>query len=287
MSYDCGFDIFPRLTVDADRDAYKNFIDEIMITYEDIHDPDSHHPDQKLLELPTDPESSDKHNIRFTVGECPSLPFDPDHCGYFLRFSSKVSGRSIAPAEIYVKEVFKIARKHFGKRARWWNETHDKHGRYSWQVIHDAANNLKRIPVAGHNCASQPPQPPPVSRPRNDVTSHCPTFKDLPGEHDLDLEYYTSTNSTSYRPAKNWCLLGQITGIDGIMRMSFIVRDKAGVKVPVWFYTKDRGFKIPPSLAKAGNTIAILYAEQHAFMDFSTGIRVESMDHVKVSFSAS
>jgi hypothetical protein len=279
MGFACGFDIVPNLKADAHRDAYKRFIDEIIGTYEDLHDPDSRHPDQKILELPTDDTSSDKHNIRFTVGDYPSIPFYPEHCGHFLRFSSQVSARLAAPAEVYIKEICDIAKKHLGKKkVRWWNEMQGTHGRYEKQVVRDTEDELKKKPVAGHDCESQPP----VSIQRNDLTSYCPAFQDLPGEHDLDQDYYTS-NGSSYRPAKNWCFLGQITGVDGFLRMRFIVRDNEGLEVPISFHTGDRGFDISPALTKKGNTIAILYAEQHAFMDFSTGVRVESMNHVKVS----
>jgi len=50
------------------------------------------------------------------VGECPHMPGNSDCCDYFLRFSSKVSGRLTTPAELYIRSVYQIAKKHFGSR---------------------------------------------------------------------------------------------------------------------------------------------------------------------------
>jgi hypothetical protein len=160
MGYDCGFEIFPRLRVAIDRDAYRAFISEILSRYSRIFDEVSRHPDLKILELPTDASSSDKHNIHFTVGEYPGMPLDPEHCEYFLRFSSKVSGHLSAPADPYIRQVCRIARKHFGEKVCWWHEASDKYGHYGWQEIHDAAEELKKKEVPAVTSRGRDMQPP-------------------------------------------------------------------------------------------------------------------------------
>jgi hypothetical protein len=69
--------------------------------------------------MPTNSDRSDKVYIWFMIGEC------PDRCDYFLRFSSKISGRLTTPAEPYIRSVHKIAKKHFGKRVHFWHEIND------------------------------------------------------------------------------------------------------------------------------------------------------------------
>ncbi len=59
----------------------------------------------------------------------------------------------------------------------------------------------------------------------------------------------------------------------------------------VAFYP-DNGHELPKDLlkhAKAGNTMSIMYAEQHFFVDGQQGIRLEDddVDRVKVSWSSS
>ncbi|KAF1826792.1 uncharacterized protein K489DRAFT_377241 [Dissoconium aciculare CBS 342.82] len=114
------------------------------------------------------------------------------------------------------------------------------------------------------------------------LMSYLPTFKVLPTEHDLDLRYYESSNGYSYQPRRHWCFLAQITDVNAFMRVGLSVKDQEGVEIPVWFYTEDRGFDYLSSSVREGQTIAILYAERHAFMFDSIGVRVELRDTVKV-----
>jgi len=84
------------------------------------------------------------------VGECPYMPVNPDRCDYFLRFSSKVSGRLTTPAEPYIEGVYKIAKKYFGSRVHFWhemNETGDERqwGYYDWQEVHNADKKLREL----------------------------------------------------------------------------------------------------------------------------------------------
>lgn len=150
MGFDCGFDIYPRLETTAlDTQIYKNFLDEIIHTYGEAYDQEGRREDGKILEIPSE-TCSDGNYIRFMVGECPHLPSNPNHCCYFLRFSSKVSGRLTTPALPYIKKVHRIAQKHFGSRVQFWhemNETEDEQqwGHYSWKEVHDAKDELKEL----------------------------------------------------------------------------------------------------------------------------------------------
>ncbi|KAL8356723.1 hypothetical protein RB601_001843 [Gaeumannomyces tritici] len=109
-----------------------------------------------------------------------------------------------------------------------------------------------------------------------------PSFNELPEENDLDLEFYESTNGFSYSPRKHWCFLAEIIDIENFLRLRLIVKDGAGHDAVVAFYTPDRGRELDPSCIRKGFTLAILYAEQHGFLDMSTGIRLEDPTVLKI-----
>ncbi len=150
MGFDCGFDIHPRLeATTGNKQIYQRFLDEIISTYHDVYDQKGRRPDGKVLEMPIDSEHS-KDCISFMVGECPRMPSNPDRCDYFLRFSSKISGHLTTPAEPYIRNVYKIAKKHFGSSVHFWhemNETGDERewGYYDWQEVHDAREKLREV----------------------------------------------------------------------------------------------------------------------------------------------
>ncbi|RSL76312.1 hypothetical protein CEP51_010073 [Fusarium floridanum] len=99
MGFDCGFDIYPRLEVTPEnKETYQRFLNEIIDTYKDTYDQRGIRTDGKVLEMPKDSDNPDRAYIMFMVGECPHIPSSPDHCGHFLRFSSKISGSLTAPA---------------------------------------------------------------------------------------------------------------------------------------------------------------------------------------------
>ena len=110
-----------------------------------------------------------------------------------------------------------------------------------------------------------------------------PLFDDLPEENDISMEFYESANGFSYRPRKHWCFLAEIIDVENFLRLRLIVKDKADRKVPIAFYTEDRGLEVGPSYAQEGFTVAILYAEQHGFLDLSVGIRHENPTAIKVN----
>lgn len=54
------------------------------------------------------------------------------------------------------------------------------------------------------------------------------------------------------------------------------------MKIAVTLYPDDYD-SFDFSTLRPGHTLAMMYAHQHSFLDGSYGIRMENMDHVKVS----
>jgi hypothetical protein len=110
-----------------------------------------------------------------------------------------------------------------------------------------------------------------------------PTFAGLPGDNDINLAFYNTTDGYHYTPRKHWCFLAEITDIEQFLRVKLTVRDKAGATVPVAFHTDGRGTEF--AQLQPRHTIAILYAQQHGFLDLTTGIRQEEYNGIKVGLS--
>jgi hypothetical protein len=123
-----------------------------------------------------------------------------------------------------------------------------------------------------------------------------PSFEDCPHENDVPYAYYRERGGV-YRPIRHWCFLGEITSRLVFMRLCLTVKDRRGEEVPANFHLDPhegpRMFtpgmsnfpvhpNIPKSLTEEGNTIAILYAEQHNFMDGTIGFRIEDANRVQV-----
>lgn len=128
---------------------------------------------------------------------------------------------------------------------------------------------------------------------------HFPSYKQLPHDNDLNEDYYSlDGRSGVYRPGMHWCYIAEIIRDDTFVRPMFLVKDKEGHESRVAFHLEGRtgpmirqippqfGAVEPPSFnkvpCKVGNTICIMYANQHDFADFTHGIRVEERDTVTV-----
>ena len=142
MGIDCGFDIYPPLErTKANQEQYELFLREVLDTY-GTRDGDGAEQcnDDSIVRVNAESEES---YIEFEVGEHPHLPRQCDH---FLRFSSKVSGRSLA--EPYIQGVYKIAKQQLGGRVYFWHEMnelgpHITHsGCYNWREIHAARKKI-------------------------------------------------------------------------------------------------------------------------------------------------
>lgn len=111
-----------------------------------------------------------------------------------------------------------------------------------------------------------------------------PSFDNLPSDNDMDMRYFDTIDGFFYNPIKHWCFFGEIVSIEKFFRLRFIVKDKAGNKIPIAFYTDLAGDELDPAGIREGYTVAILYAEQHGFLDLTVGIRHESPRNIKVWF---
>ena len=61
------------------------------------------------------------------------------------------------------------------------------------------------------------------------------------------------------------------------------VRDTNGAKLRIAFHTEQRGSELSPANLEPGNTVLVLYAHAHRFVDLSVGLRQEEVGTVKVS----
>ncbi|KAL1967443.1 hypothetical protein VTN77DRAFT_3228 [Rasamsonia byssochlamydoides] len=122
-----------------------------------------------------------------------------------------------------------------------------------------------------------------------------PTLAHLPSAHNIDVDFYDTADGTFYRPTRHWCFLAEIVDIQFFVRLMLIVRDRAGYRVPIHFYTDERGSDFLTRCCASnqqlqpqpGYTVAILYAHRYRFWDFSVGIRQEQVDSIKVRLSSS
>lgn len=117
-----------------------------------------------------------------------------------------------------------------------------------------------------------------------DLRSHAtfPGFIDLPDENNVDLDFYESSDVATYRPRRHWCFLGEIVDFATLVRLQMEIKDVDGRKIPLYFYTDDRGSELAPALVQRGYTVAILYAQRHAFMFDKPGIRHEEPRLLKI-----
>ncbi|KAG2031918.1 hypothetical protein BDR03DRAFT_875037 [Suillus americanus] len=113
---------------------------------------------------------------------------------------------------------------------------------------------------------------------RNNV--NFPAFSDLPYENDVDPTYYVQ-GTYSFSPRQHWCFLGEIENNYGLCRVLLRAKDKDGQVVTIGMYTDDRGQALVPQI-KEGHTVAVLYGEQHCFLDMTVGIRVEEPSIIRI-----
>lgn len=109
-----------------------------------------------------------------------------------------------------------------------------------------------------------------------------PGFDDLPHENDISPEFYASSDGSTYRPRRHWLFLAEIVTFDSLLRLQMSIKDVDGTTIPLFFYTDGRGSEMAPSQVQKGYTVAILYAQRHAFMFSEPGIRHEEPANIKV-----
>lgn len=108
--------------------------------------------------------------------------------------------------------------------------------------------------------------------------STFPASSKLPGEYDVDLDYYQSIG----RPRRHWYFLGEIVDFCFLARLQMEMKDVDGQTVPLFFYTEGRGQEIVPSVLRKGFTVCIVYAQRHAFLFSEPRIRHEISERMKV-----
>ncbi|KAG5933334.1 hypothetical protein E4U60_004532 [Claviceps pazoutovae] len=100
-------------------------------------------------------------------------------------------------------------------------------------------------------------------------------FADLPCNTDAG----TTTGCASNK--RHWCLLGEIVEDIFLHPLEFEIKDMQGHKVPLHFYTKDRGSELTADQVKRGYTVAVLDASKHVFKLRPPGIRHEDPRMIK------
>ena len=115
---------------------------------------------------------------------------------------------------------------------------------------------------------------------------HFPSFVELPHENDIQEGYWKCDHNRVYVPACTWFFMAEITN-DEVSQIPFLrnrvaVRDRDGQEeIPIYFYPEEGAFDF--KLLKTGNTILVVNAQKHDFLDLSIGLRIEALDSVSVA----
>jgi hypothetical protein len=102
----------------------------------------------------------------------------------------------------------------------------------------------------------------------------------LPTSNATDLDFYEMVDGT-YQRRRQWCFLGEITDYATLHHLEFELTDIDDKKIPLHFYTEDRGREIAPAQIGKGYTVAVLYAQRRAFRNSDPGIRHEDPQKLK------
>ncbi|KAK1948858.1 hypothetical protein LY78DRAFT_708488 [Colletotrichum sublineola] len=84
-------------------------------------------------------------------------------------------------------------------------------------------------------------------------------------------------------PDDHWCLLAEICSVERFLRVRLVARDCEGRSFVIAFYPDAaRAGDIDTARLQPGHTVAILYANQHFFLDGTDGVRVENLSACRV-----
>ncbi|PFH60841.1 hypothetical protein XA68_10248 [Ophiocordyceps unilateralis] len=123
----------------------------------------------------------------------------------------------------------------------------------------------------------------PTEMPKLDDPRFFPVFEALPIKYKVNLAYHGTNDGRVYRPRAHWCFLGEIVQHSFFLRLSILVRDGNGKSIPITFYTSEHGSSLVRNgEVKIGYTAAVLYAEQHGFVDSTVGICQQALQTIKV-----
>jgi hypothetical protein len=108
-----------------------------------------------------------------------------------------------------------------------------------------------------------------------------PTFAGLPNKGGFFGVYGDSTNTD--QPLKHWCFLGKITDVSSLLHLELELEDLDHKKLPLHFYTEQKGREVDVDQLRVGNTVAVLYAQRYSFLHGNPGIRHEDPAMFKVT----
>ncbi|KAF8993260.1 hypothetical protein BDZ89DRAFT_1172761 [Hymenopellis radicata] len=139
---------------------------------------------------------------------------------------------------------------------------------------------------------------------RDSVT--FPTYDELPHEYGYDLSYYSLYPNGVLRPRRHWALLAEITDdltlplpAGQVFRIGafgssaghfatpyFAAKDMSGTPLNISFkldmFEEAQFHSSIKKKCVPGHTIVKYWAEQHDFLDMSSGLRIESLRGVDV-----
>jgi hypothetical protein len=112
-----------------------------------------------------------------------------------------------------------------------------------------------------------------------------PGFVDLPRDDSVDQSFYQSRDKINFWPRRHWCFLGEISDFAKVFLLDFAkifhlemkIKDVDGRIAPLHFLLNE----LAPSQFQRGNTVAVLYAQRHAFKG-QPGILLEDHRAIKV-----
>eukprot|EP00438_Fugacium_kawagutii_P003679 Skav224249 [mRNA] locus=scaffold939:1530408:1551050:- [translate_table: standard] len=150
-------------------------------------------------------------------------------------------------------------------------------------AVSGLADLTERSPYATmDDCLSHPEVAPPPS-PAKDLHElslkdrrRFLTFADLPWDSDLEVGNPFSEGS------RHWCLVAEIEDVGFFLRVRLHLRDIDNMQFKLHVHIKDPFSTMKLEDIQKGNTVAVLCAEKHAFMDVTVGIRQENPDTIYI-----
>jgi hypothetical protein len=84
------------------------------------------------------------------------------------------------------------------------------------------------------------------------------------------------------QPLRHWCFLGEIVDFSSLHHLEMELADVNNKRLPLHFYTAERGGELDAGQVRVGYTVALLYAQRYRFVYGNPGIRHEDPRMLKV-----
>lgn len=107
-----------------------------------------------------------------------------------------------------------------------------------------------------------------------------PGFADLPCS--LDSPGFHRGSQDTQQSSRHWCFLGEISDSITLHHLELQLVDVDDKTIPLHFNTKGRGSEFSVAQLRKGYTVAVLYAESHAFVHGDPGIKLICSEMLKV-----